>query len=109
MYYGITPWGQTAGRGVVRIVNLNLSTLNNYSVSVSAVAPNVSMFYKNNWTNVYNISIGHGDGHILNTTASQFIGNWNGSSIDLWFYADCLNATAGITMNFSTYIDRVPS
>ena len=109
VYYGITPWGQTAGRGVVRVVNLNQSTLNNYSVSVSAVAPNVSMYYKNNWTNVYNISIGHGDGHILNTTASQFIGNWNGSSVDLWFYADCLNATAGTTMNFSTYIDRVPS
>ena len=108
-FYGITPWGQTAGRGVVRINNLNTTSKSNYTVSVNGTVANVSMFYKGAWTNVYNISIGNGDGTVLNTTASKFLSDFNSTTSDLWIYAHCLNATPYTTMNFTLYIGRIPS
>ena len=99
--YGITPSGQRAAIGVLRIQNLNSSTLNNYSIILNQPAPSGVYIYARSDRFVGGTNIS--DYVLLNSTdyARMFTNlNASNTSAYIWMKANCIGASVGVTEPF---------
>jgi hypothetical protein len=101
----ITPAGQRAGVGMFRIVNYNLTSLKNYSITLNNTPPTGVYIYARSGSFVSGAS--RSGWTLLDTISAPFlIKNLNASNTSayIWLVMDCINAPVGTTDPFNFII-----
>jgi hypothetical protein len=111
-YNGITPWGQTAGVGIFRIINLVNTTPHDYEITMNETPTNVTVFSRNNWANVSQIAAGTcsdscGSHPVTANVYYTILTNVSSTNTSayIWLHANCVNRSGPSSMN-TTYAIR---